>query len=89
VSLRAPDLTRLAPGCLFAARCPRADDDCREKDPVLEEHENQHAWACFHPEEPPVQLEATAEQEMPVVPEQTTAVPPRAVQEAIVPEARQ
>jgi len=53
VSLRAPDLTRPAPGCAFAPRCPRCADDCRQQDPVLEEHENEHAWACFHPEEPP------------------------------------
>jgi len=52
VSLRAPDLTRPAPGCAFAPRCPRCADDCRQQDPVLEEHENEHAWACFHPEEP-------------------------------------
>jgi oligopeptide/dipeptide ABC transporter ATP-binding protein len=52
VSLRAPDLTKTAPGCAFAPRCPRAADDCNTQDPVLQEHDNQHAWACFHPEEP-------------------------------------
>jgi oligopeptide/dipeptide ABC transporter ATP-binding protein len=52
VSLRPPDLTRTAPGCAFAPRCPRRADDCGTRDPVLEEHENQHLWACFHPEEP-------------------------------------
>jgi oligopeptide/dipeptide ABC transporter ATP-binding protein len=50
VSLRAPDLTKTAPGCAFAPRCPRCADDCTEQDPVLEEHENQHFWACFYPE---------------------------------------
>ena len=89
VSLRAPDLTRLTPGCLFAPRCPRSDDDCREKDPVLEEHENQHAWACFHPEEPPVEQEAPVRQQTPVRQEETTGGPPQAVQEATVPEVRQ
>ncbi|MGH3294942.1 MAG: ABC transporter ATP-binding protein [Trebonia sp.] len=52
VSLRAPDLTRSAPGCAFAPRCPRRGDDCGQEDPVLEEHENKHFWACFHPGEP-------------------------------------
>jgi len=52
VSLRAPDLTKTAPGCAFAPRCPRGADDCKTQDPVLREHDNQHAWACFHPEEP-------------------------------------
>jgi oligopeptide/dipeptide ABC transporter ATP-binding protein len=90
VSLRAPDLTKLAPGCPFVPRCPRSTDDCREKDPVLEEHENQHAWACFHPEEPTAQQEVPAQLEAPVRPEETTAGPPRAaVQEATVPEVRQ
>jgi oligopeptide/dipeptide ABC transporter ATP-binding protein len=52
VSLRAPDLTRPAPGCPFAPRCPRSADDCRTQNPVLEEHDNKHFWACFHPEAP-------------------------------------
>jgi oligopeptide/dipeptide ABC transporter ATP-binding protein len=60
VSLRAPDLTRTAPGCAFAPRCPRAAADCTTQDPVLTEHENQHAWACFHPQAP---APAMAEQE--------------------------
>jgi oligopeptide/dipeptide ABC transporter ATP-binding protein len=90
VSLRAPDLTKLAPGCPFVPRCPRSTDDCGEKDPVLEEHENQHAWACFHPEEPTAQQEVPARLEAPARQEETTAGPPRAaVQEATVPEVRQ
>jgi oligopeptide/dipeptide ABC transporter ATP-binding protein len=64
VSLRAPDLTRPAPGCPFAPRCPRRADDCTDKDPVLEEHENQHSWACFHPEEPAGQEQETTVQEV-------------------------
>ena len=64
VSLRAPDLTRPAPGCPFAPRCPRRADDCTDKDPVLEEHENQHSWACFHPEEPARQEQETTVQEV-------------------------
>jgi oligopeptide/dipeptide ABC transporter ATP-binding protein len=77
VSLRAPDLTRTAPGCAFAPRCARAADDCKTQDPVLEEHENEHAWACFHPE----------------APTETAAGPqeavPEPVQEAAVGEGRQ
>jgi oligopeptide/dipeptide ABC transporter ATP-binding protein len=62
VSLRAPDLVNLAPGCAFAPRCPRRADDCAQRDPELLEHEDHHAWACFHPEEPAgVHLEEPAE----------------------------
>jgi oligopeptide/dipeptide ABC transporter ATP-binding protein len=50
VSLRAPDLVDLAPGCAFAPRCPRRQDDCTARDPELLEHQDQHSWACFHPE---------------------------------------
>jgi oligopeptide/dipeptide ABC transporter ATP-binding protein len=72
VSLRAPDLTRPAPGCAFAPRCPRCADDCGQQDPLLEEHENKHAWACFHPEEPvelrsqPAPVQEALEREAPV-----------------------
>ncbi|HEY6480235.1 MAG TPA: ABC transporter ATP-binding protein [Streptosporangiaceae bacterium] len=61
VSLRAPDLTSAAPGCAFAPRCPRCDDDCKQQDPLLVEHDNQHFWACFHPEEPGEATEGQAE----------------------------
>ena len=84
VSLRAPDLTRPAPGCAFAPRCPRCADDCGQQDPLLEEHENKHAWACFHPEEPvelrsqPAPVQEALEREAPV---QETPVPETPVQE--------
>jgi oligopeptide/dipeptide ABC transporter ATP-binding protein len=52
VSLRAPDMVNLAPGCAFAPRCPRRADDCTRQAPDLVEHEHDHLWACFHPEEP-------------------------------------
>jgi oligopeptide/dipeptide ABC transporter ATP-binding protein len=79
VSLRAPDLTRPAPGCAFAPRCPRCADDCRQQDPLLEEHENKHAWACFHPEEP-VELRSQA------APVQEALEREASVQETPVPE---
>jgi oligopeptide/dipeptide ABC transporter ATP-binding protein len=46
---RPPDLGTAATSCRFAPRCPRVQDDCRETHPPLEEHEDRHAWACFHP----------------------------------------
>ena len=49
VAGQAPNLASLPAGCPFAPRCPRAADDCRERDPPFEEHEPQHAWACWHP----------------------------------------
>jgi oligopeptide/dipeptide ABC transporter ATP-binding protein len=49
VSGRVPDLTRRTPGCAFAPRCAHAAPDCLEASPALEGHENEHAWACFHP----------------------------------------
>ena len=61
---RPPDLSVELAGCPFAPRCPRRADDCTDKDPVLEEHENQHSWACFHPEEPAGQEQETTVQEV-------------------------
>jgi oligopeptide/dipeptide ABC transporter ATP-binding protein len=49
VAGQAPNLASLPAGCPFAPRCPRAADDCRERDPPFEEQEPQHAWACWHP----------------------------------------
>jgi oligopeptide/dipeptide ABC transporter ATP-binding protein len=46
---RPPDLSKAATSCRFAARCPRVQDDCLQTHPPLEEHEDKHAWACFHP----------------------------------------
>jgi len=44
-----PDLSKVAPGCSFAPRCPEAQPDCRAAMPPLEEHETGHWWACWHP----------------------------------------
>jgi oligopeptide/dipeptide ABC transporter ATP-binding protein len=46
---RPPDLTNLPKGCSFSPRCPYVQDDCREMEPPLLEHEPDHIWACFHP----------------------------------------
>jgi oligopeptide/dipeptide ABC transporter ATP-binding protein len=47
-----PDLDPGRRGCAFAPRCRRCQDDCLQREPALEPHEDQHAWACFHPEDP-------------------------------------
>ncbi len=35
------------PGCRFVDRCPYSDDQCRGKDPVMEEVKENHYVACF------------------------------------------
>ncbi len=42
-----PALTDLPPGCTFAARCPFAQDHCREKYPPLELKKPDHLAACW------------------------------------------
>jgi peptide/nickel transport system ATP-binding protein len=44
-----PDLVTLKSGCAFAARCPAADDLCREERPELGEALGSHRFACHHP----------------------------------------
>ncbi|HEY2549884.1 MAG TPA: ABC transporter ATP-binding protein [Streptosporangiaceae bacterium] len=46
---RPPDLSSPPAGCRFAARCRYATDECRDQDPVLDEREPSHQYACFHP----------------------------------------
>jgi oligopeptide/dipeptide ABC transporter ATP-binding protein len=46
---QAPNLAALPPGCPFAPRCPRASEECREREPPFSEQEPDHAWACWHP----------------------------------------
>jgi oligopeptide/dipeptide ABC transporter ATP-binding protein len=48
-----PDMTRLPPGCAFAPRCERAQDDCRRVVPPVFEMEPGHGAACFHPYDHP------------------------------------
>jgi oligopeptide/dipeptide ABC transporter ATP-binding protein len=42
-----PDLTRLPPGCAFAARCPRADEHCRQERPAPIAVAPDHVVSCW------------------------------------------
>lgn len=42
-----PDMTELPPGCLFAARCHRATEVCRQRCPELKEVAPGHWVACW------------------------------------------
>jgi peptide/nickel transport system ATP-binding protein len=44
-----PDPLNPPPGCAFAARCPRAQDDCRAAPPALAVMSEHHTAACLHP----------------------------------------
>ena len=44
-----PDPLNPPPGCAFAARCPRAQDDCRSGPPPLTQLSMDHETACLHP----------------------------------------
>ena len=46
---RPPDLAFIPPGCSFAPRCPRAEQDCKDTSPPLQQHEPGRWWACWHP----------------------------------------
>jgi len=46
---RAPSPYDDAPGCPFAARCPRASERCRREMPPLEPHSPTQRAACWHP----------------------------------------
>jgi peptide/nickel transport system ATP-binding protein len=46
---RVPSLSRLPDACLFAPRCPRADDVCVAAIPRLTRIETGHHAACVHP----------------------------------------
>jgi oligopeptide/dipeptide ABC transporter ATP-binding protein len=43
-----PFLIDLPPGCVFAPRCPHADDKCRSEFPPYEERKPKHWVACWH-----------------------------------------
>ena len=43
-----PPLNNLPPGCVFAPRCPHADDQCTAAYPAYEEKKPGHWVACWH-----------------------------------------
>jgi oligopeptide/dipeptide ABC transporter ATP-binding protein len=47
-----PRLTHLPPGCAFAERCPRVQDDCRDDVPEPKESGPGRSVSCFHPVSP-------------------------------------
>jgi peptide/nickel transport system ATP-binding protein len=44
-----PSLKEPMPGCLFAPRCPSAQERCRNEVPPLEPHGPGHWAACWFP----------------------------------------
>jgi len=44
-----PGLLQRPAGCEFHTRCPRVQEDCRERFPTRENADEKHAWNCFHP----------------------------------------
>jgi peptide/nickel transport system ATP-binding protein len=46
-----PSLKEDTPGCLFAPRCSRASERCRQEVPALAEYGSNHLAACWHPVE--------------------------------------
>jgi peptide/nickel transport system ATP-binding protein len=64
ISGRPPDLVHPPKCCRFAARCPNAQDRCREEVPPLAERETPgHEFACFYPVGTPEGEEARARNE--------------------------
>jgi peptide/nickel transport system permease protein len=57
---RQPDPGARPAGCLFAPRCPYADQRCHEERPALHAR-NGHRVACWHPREGPVDRRRAAE----------------------------
>jgi peptide/nickel transport system ATP-binding protein len=54
-----PDLTDPPPGCRFAARCPRATEQCKLHEPPLTGDDPAHRFACWHPVDGPAKVTAT------------------------------
>src|SRR5579875_2226822 len=50
-----PDLTHPPDGCRFAARCPRATEQCRVQEPPLSGDDPAHRFACWHPVDGPLE----------------------------------
>ena len=53
---RVPDLTKPLAGCVFADRCPRAQDVCREVEPALQAKAPGHFAACHFAEKEAVSV---------------------------------
>jgi peptide/nickel transport system ATP-binding protein len=51
-----PDLAHPPAGCRFAARCPRATDQCRVDEPPLTGPVSDHLFSCWHPVDGPLRL---------------------------------
>ena len=51
-----PDLAHPPAGCRFAARCPRATDQCRDQEPPLTGPTSDHLFSCWHPVDGPLTL---------------------------------
>ncbi len=50
ISGQPPNLIYPPPGCRFAPRCARAEDQCRQEEPVLgTDGAEDHIFACWHP----------------------------------------
>ena len=50
ISGQPPNLIYPPPGCRFAPRCSRAEDKCREEEPVLDSDSSvDHNFACWNP----------------------------------------
>ena len=47
------DPAQVGVGCAFAARCPFADEQCRNEDPVLRADAQGRRVACWHPDRAP------------------------------------
>ena len=54
-----PDLTNPPPGCRFAPRCDQSTDQCRTQEPVLSNMSDEHAFACWHPVDGPLDLSSS------------------------------
>jgi oligopeptide/dipeptide ABC transporter ATP-binding protein len=46
---RLPDPTKPEPGCLFASRCPYAQEKCHTQHPDLTTDSDGHQYRCFFP----------------------------------------
>ncbi|MGE5137458.1 MAG: dipeptide ABC transporter ATP-binding protein [Gemmatimonadota bacterium] len=55
-----PDLSSPPQGCRFAARCPRATDQCRSEEPPLAGPSVMHRFSCWHPVDGPLAITGMA-----------------------------